>query len=110
MREEIHTDLENMILIDRFLEDKMSLTERKNFKKRLKKDRELQEDYELFTSELERFHPSPLHYSEDEAINIYEIDLKEKKRFGRNFIYFGLGAALILTSSIITVIAMKLLF
>jgi len=91
----VDSQLDNIVLIDLFLENRMSELEKRDFLKRLRKDKQLQADFDLITSELERFQRKDLISKEEEDLlrtyDSYQLNLARKIRTVKQLSRYGLA-------------------
>lgn len=79
-------NLKDVLLIDQYFSNELSEEERKAFKKRLRKDKQLQEDYLMIQK---TYYQEEMPWLE-QGINLEEIRLRARRMKGKELLKYGL--------------------
>jgi len=106
--EELH--LEDILLIDKYFSNELSVEEKKVFKKRLKKDKKLQEDYLMIQKTY--YSNNEKSISERRSSNeiLQQLEFQRRNITGKELIKYGLWIALFMGMLLVFSAFLMLLF
>ena len=99
--------LDDVSLIDKYFSDELSQEEKKAFKKRLKKDKKLKEDYLMIKK---TYYQNNEHWLEQENITLEQIRLRSRNLTGKALIKYGLWMLLLMGIVIVSSAFVLLIF